>query len=70
MMGGIMKGRISARLERILQDPRARTQLRRSLINGKTGRVTVGEKTYRVSRVGTILNLQTPLSRKRQVEEE
>jgi hypothetical protein len=43
-----MKGTVSHKLERVLRNRNARAQLRRSLRRGGGGRVTVGEKTYKV----------------------
>jgi hypothetical protein len=44
-----MKGRVSAKLERVLQDKGAREQLREALMSGKGGRVTVDGTTYKVN---------------------
>lgn len=46
-----MKGVISAKLEQILRDAKARVQLRESLTNGGVGSVTVGRTTYEVTKV-------------------
>ena len=46
--GGYMKGRITEKLESVLQDRGARGQLRDSLIKGKDGAVSVGGHTYTV----------------------
>ena len=43
-----MKGNISRNLESILRDPRARDQLRIQLIEGRDGRITVGNVAYAV----------------------
>lgn len=45
--GGYMKGKISDRLERVLRDSNARSQLRDSLSQGRDGgRVSVGNRSY------------------------
>ena len=46
-----MKGTISDRLEQVLQNSEARTQLRRSLTQQSTNNVTVGTSNYTVRRV-------------------
>lgn len=43
-----MKGRISKELECVLRDPAAREQLRNRLIDGRDGRVAVGNKSFSV----------------------
>ncbi len=43
-----MKGNVSKELLALLRDGSARAQLREYLINGRSGRVVVGEKQYRV----------------------
>ena len=44
-----MKGKISRNLENILRDEEGRRSLRRSLIRGKDGDITVGNVKYHVS---------------------
>jgi hypothetical protein len=46
-----MKGKISAKLNSILKDPRAREQLRKTLIQGHSGQITFEGKTYILSNV-------------------
>ena len=41
-----MKGKISKRLEAVLQDPKGRAQLKDHLLQGKDGRVAAGDKSY------------------------
>lgn len=41
-----MKGKISAKLEAVLRDPRGREQLKTHLLEGKDGRVLAGGKSY------------------------
>jgi hypothetical protein len=43
------KGKISPNLERILRDEEGRTSLRRLLINGRDGEITIGNTKYYVS---------------------
>jgi len=43
------KGKISANLERILRDEAGRTSLRRLLIHGKDGEITIGNTKYYIS---------------------
>ncbi len=43
-----MKGKVSKTLEKVLRDPQARNQLRKTLISGRDGRVTVESKNYTV----------------------
>jgi hypothetical protein len=44
-----MQGRVSAKLDRMLRDKKARGQLRDLLIKGESGRVTANGKTYTVN---------------------
>jgi len=44
-----MKGKISENLENILKDEQGRRLLRRSLMTGKDGEITVGTVKYKVS---------------------
>jgi hypothetical protein len=44
-----MKGKISQNLENILRDEQGRRLLRRSLMTGKDGEITVGSVKYKVS---------------------
>lgn len=46
-----MKGKISDKLEQVLQDSDARVQLRRFLTSGKAGLVTVDGTAYRVATI-------------------
>jgi hypothetical protein len=41
-----MKGRISPQLEKVLNDPRGREELKNHLLGGKDGRVHGGDKKY------------------------
>jgi hypothetical protein len=42
----MMKGKISKRLEAVLQDPEGRSQLKDRLLHGKDGRIVAGDKSY------------------------
>lgn len=60
-----MKGKISKKLEEILRDPSARTQLRNILIHGEEGTIRLDEDSYKVSRATTSIDLgksETPTS--------